>query len=136
MVGLVLSWPGWATGAACAAAGASATGSGSIPELPSAMVGMKYLAKADVSIPFGEAVAPLTYSCTIAAGSWLQVDPVTGALSGTPQSANTAGSALTVSVRDSATPVHSYSQDYFLRVQDGAREIQLIPRVVEGATLI
>jgi hypothetical protein len=33
-------------------------------------------------------------------------------------------------------PPHSTSQDYVLRIQETAREIQLIPRIVEGTTLI
>jgi hypothetical protein len=136
VVGLALSLTGWAAGVACTVAGASAPGARSIPELPSAMVGAKYLAKADVPIAFGEAVAPLTYLCTIAAGAWLQVDPVTGALSGTPQLTDATGSTVTVRVRDSATPVHNYSQDYFLRVHDAARELQLISKIVEGAMVI
>jgi len=135
LIGLAWSQPGRAEGTACTA-GAVPPAAGSILELPSAMVGVKYLANTDVPLPFGEAVAPLTYSCTVAAGAWLQVDPVTGALSGTPLAADATGIAVTVNIRDSATPEHTNSQNYSLRVQAAAREIQLISKIAEGAMVI
>ncbi len=100
------------------------------------MVGVKYLSKTDIPLPFGEAMPPLTYSCTVTASGWLQVDSVTGTLSGIPHAADATGIGVTVSVHDNAMPEHTSSQDYSLRVQDAAREVQLIPRIVEGVTLI
>ncbi len=137
VLGILLPFPCRPAGIPCIAALAAQPGAGSIPELPSAMVGVKYLPKTDIPLPFGEErYLPLTYSCTVSASTWLQVDSVTGALSGTPRAADVTGIGLTVSVHDSAMPEHSSSQDYSLRVQDAAREIQLIPRIVEGVTLI
>ncbi len=136
VVGILLPLPCRSAGTPCFAAPAAPPGAASIPELPSAMVGVKYLSKTDIPLPFGEAVPPLTYSCTVTASGWLQVDSVTGALSGIPHAAAATGIGVTVSVHDNAMPEHTSSQDYSLRVQDAAREVQLIPRIVEGVTLI
>jgi hypothetical protein len=68
--------------------------------LPGAQVGQLY----DATLQRAGGVAPFTWSVTPALPDGLNLDPATGAISGTPAAGTEGDHALTFTVEDSSTP--------------------------------